>query len=86
MLKSNEKNRAGNTGYDTTTRHEHDSIFYGLVSKISTPGQFSVNPKLTRLKKGRVSVNPYDTKLTRLVNLLILYYFFNCGPFSNLVS
>ena len=58
--------RGGNSGYDTTTRHEHDTIFCGLGLKKKGAGRVRVDQSDTNKKTGRVRVNPLDTNLTRL--------------------
>ena len=40
--------RGGNSGYDTTTRHEHDTIFYGLWSKKNGAGRVRVDQPGTK--------------------------------------
>ena len=58
--------RGGNSGYDTTTRHEHDTIFCGLELKKKGAGRVRVDQPDTNKKTGQVRVNPLDTNLTRL--------------------
>ena len=76
----NPKIRAGNTGFDTTTRLEIDSILHDTNPTRMLAGQFRVNPKLTRQITGRVRVNSCDPKLTR--HNFNIYFYISYSKYS----